>query len=178
MTEIIDAIDDWFKSEFSQYNILQFGLCELIKRSAGESKTEQVIPVNVTDRSLKVSLDDRYKIVTWTRWTQPITYEASEDWSFGRSESRFANVPLRMVFGIKQDLGEDIIFDVVNNFPSKFTVAGFQLVFTDGKPAIDPDHETIFTTEFGNVVYEKHRLTWNMYAVNLNIQFIECLQTS
>jgi len=173
MTEIIAAIDAWTATRYSASNKKLYGFCELMKKTAGEGKTEQVFPVTIPNRD-KVSIDDRYNLITWIRWVQPVTYDASEDWSFGRSEARLGILPLRIIFANKTILGEDLVFDFINAFPSKFTVPGFQLVFVDGKPTIDPDHETIYTTELSNTVYEKHRFTWNIYAVNLTIQFLEC----
>jgi hypothetical protein len=124
----------------------------------------------------QVSLDDRYNFITWMRWIQPATYEASEDWSFGKSEARVGTVPIRLVLAHITTLGEDLVFDFINAFPSKFEVSGYQFVFVDGRPSIDPDHEVIYTAELSNTVYEKHRFNWNIYLLNINVQFLECVE--
>lgn len=173
MTEIVDAINDFIADRYSGYTLKQYGFCELMRKTAGEGQAEQVFPVTINGR-VKVSLDDRYTLMTWIRWTNPVTYQASEEWSFGKTEARVGNVTLRVVFANKTILGENMVFDFVNALPSKFTISGYSFAHIEGDPSIDPDHETIYTTELGNTAYEKHRFTWNLYAVNITVQFLEC----
>lgn len=176
MTSIIEAIDAWTNNRYSAYDRKLFGFCELMRKTAGEGSVEQVFPVTIPGRT-QVAIDDRYNFITWIRWAQPVTYEANEDWSFGNSEARFANLPLRIVLAHRTTLGEDLVFDFVNAFPSKFTVPGFKFVFTNANLSIDPDHEAIVQAELGPanyLVYEKHRITWNVYVINVNVQFLEC----
>jgi hypothetical protein len=175
MTEIIEAIDAWTLNRYGIYNEKLYGFCELMRKTAGENSAEQVFPVTIPDRK-QVSLDDRYNFITWMRWIQPATYEASEEWSFGNTEARVGTVPIRLVLAHRTTLGEDLVFDFINAFPSKFKISGFQFVFVDGRPSIDPDHEAIYTAELGNTVYEKHRFTWNIYLLNINVQFLECVE--
>lgn len=178
MTAIIEAIDSWTSSRYSAYTKKLWGFCELVHKSAGEGRSEQVMPMtipsNTSARREQVSLDDRYSFITWIRWAQPVSYTNNDDWSFGKSEARTANLPLRLVLAHKRSLGENIVFDFINSFPSKFSVAGYQFVFTDVAPVIDPDHESIYLTELGNTVYEKHRFDWNIYVLNITMQFLEC----
>lgn len=179
MTEIIEAIDAWTLDRYSAYSTKLFGFCELIKKTAGEGKEEQIFPVTMDSPRVHVEINDRYNFITWVRWKDAVTYEVSEDWSFGNSEARFANLPLRLVLAHKTILGEDVVFDFINAFPSKFTVPGFKLVFTKADLSIDPDHETIVQTELGPagyLGYEKHRLSWNVYVININVQFLECVE--
>lgn len=173
MTDIIEAIDNYTSDRYTSYVKKLYGFCELMKKTSGEGSAEQVFPVTIPNRD-KVSLDDRYNFITWMRWISPVGYEINEDWSFGKSEARVGNLQLRVVLAHKTTLGENVVFDFINAFPSKFSISGFQFVHVMGTPAIDPDHETIYTTELSNTVYEKHRFTWNIYAVNINIQFLQC----
>jgi hypothetical protein len=152
MTEIIEAIDAWTLGRYGIYTEKLFGFCELMRKSAGG--TEQPIPVTIPDR-LPVAIDDRYNFITWIRWTAPVSYEANSEFSFGKEEARQGNLPLRIILAHKTTLGED-------------------LVFSEASPTIDPDHETIYTTELGNTTYEKHRFTWNIYVLNVTMQFLEC----
>jgi hypothetical protein len=146
-----------------------------MKRSAGEGSVESPQPVTVgSAERTKVSIDDRYQIVTWIRQTAPVTYESNEDWSFGKSEARYATVPLRMVFAHKSSLGENLVYDFVQNIPSKLTAPDYQFIFIGANQAIDTDHEAVYETELGKTVYEKHRFKWNVYAITLNVQFIIC----
>lgn len=176
MTNIIEAIDDWTQDRYAAYNTKLFGFCELMHKTAGEGKEDQVFPVTIPGRQ-QVSIKDTYDFITWIRWIQPATYEVSEDWTFGNSEARVGVLPLRIVLAHKTSLGENLVFDFINAFPSKFDVDGFQFVFTNAALSADPDHETIVNTELGPanyIVYEKHRVTWNVYVINVNAQFMEC----
>lgn len=175
MTEIIEAIDAWTANRYTSLNKKLYGFCELVTRTSAEGS--QPFPMTMPDPNgerIEVSIDDAFQFITWIRWAQPISYAASPDWSFGKEEARFATLPLRIVLAHKIELGEDLVFDFINAFPSKFSVPGFQLVFTEATPTIDPDHETIYTTELGNTVYEKHRFPWNIYVLNVTMQFLEC----
>lgn len=173
MTEIIEAIDEYTADYFSSYTLKNWGFCELMKKTAEGG--EQPIPVTIPGRQ-QVSLLDTKEVITWVRMASPITYEASEEHSFGKKESRFATLPLRIVIANKVSLAnaENLVFDYVHNFPSQLSVADYDLVFVQGNPSVDPDHEGIYLTELGNTVYEKHRFPWNVYAINLNVQFIIC----
>lgn len=175
MTEIIQAIDDYTADYFSNNLVKNWGFCELMNKSAGEGSANQPIPVTIPGRK-QVSILDTYEIVTWIRLTDRVTYEGNEDWSFGKNEARYANMPLRMVFANKTSLAdsENLVFDFIQNFPSKISVPNYQFIFIGANQAVDPDHEAIYNSELGNTVYEKHRFNWNIYAINLNVQFIIC----
>jgi hypothetical protein len=181
MTEIVSAIDAWTANRYLAYNKKLWGFCELVKITAGENKAEQNIPMTIPSnpgsRREKAVIDDRYNLITWVRWVTPATYEGNSEFSFGSSEARVGTLPLRIVFAHRTTLGEDLVFDFINAFPSKFKIPGFDFVFIDAAPSIDPDHETIFQQELGPAnyqSYEKHRMTWNLYVVNLTMQFLEC----
>jgi hypothetical protein len=70
-----------------------------------------------------------------------------------------------------------LVFDFIKSFPTKFAIDGYKFVFTDPELSIDPDHEAIVQAELGPsnyLVYEKHRFTWNVYMLNINVQFLPC----
>lgn len=175
MTELIEAIDAYTADYFSSYVLKNWGFCELMKKTAGEGGAVQPIPVTIPGRK-QVSLLDTYEIITWIRMTGNVQYEPNEEWSFGKNEARFATVPLRLVFANKVSLSnaENLVFEYLQNFPSKLTVADYEFIFIGANSTVDPDHESVYQTELGDTVYEKHRFTWNVYAVNLNVQFIIC----
>ena len=180
MTDIIEAIDAWTAARYaSTYTTKLFGFCELMKKTSGEGAVEQVFPVTIPGRQ-QVAIKDNYEFITWMRWQQPAQFDVSEDWSFGNSEARVGVIPIRLVLAHKTSLGENVVFDFINAFPSKFTLLGFQFIFTNANLAIDPDHETIVNTELGPanyIVYEKHRVTWNVYVLTINAQFMECRES-
>jgi hypothetical protein len=174
MTEIIQAIDTQtltFLSGYSGYTNKLFGFCELVK--FGAKGQDQPIPATIPDRE-KVSLNDAYKVITWIRQTDVVQYEDNPDFSYGTKEARFANLPLRLIFCNKVELGENLVYDFVEFLPSKISVSGYKLVFIKPELPVNPDHETIYLTELGNTVYERHRIPWNVYAITLNIQYMKC----
>lgn len=176
MTEIIDAIDAWTTERYgNDYRLLLYGFCELARKTSGGK--DQPMPMTMPDdqgERTQVSLNDKFDLITWMRWERPATYEANEDWSFGKNEARFGTIPIRLVIAHRTTLGENLVFDFINFFPSKFNIPGFQFVFTEPSPSIDPDHETIYQTELGDTVYERHRFPWNLYVITINAQFIVC----
>lgn len=179
MTEIIDALDDFINDRYSIYSKKAYGFCELVHKTSGSGGAEETFPITIPDypdtTRVKVSIDDRYNLITWMRWAQPVTYEVSEDFSFGKTEARMGTFQIRLIFAHKTLLGEDLVFDLVNSLPSTLTVSGFRAVWVNPSPSIDPDHEAIWQTEFGGIsAYEKHRFTWNLYVVNITVQFLEC----
>jgi hypothetical protein len=172
MTEIIEAIDSWTANRYSSYTQKLWGFCELMHKSANGK--EQVMPVTIPERK-QVSLDDKYQFITWIRWADILNYEQDDDWSFGKIEQQRAKLPLRIVLAHKVSLGENIAFDFVQNLPNQFKITGFKFVFVGDRPSIDPNHEAIYITELSDTVYEKHRFDWNIYIINLGIEYIVCL---
>lgn len=177
MTQIIEAIDAWTLSRYTSptFNAKLYGFCELMKKSAGDGSVEQNMPVTIPLKR-QVAIDDKFNFQTWMRWINPATYEATEEWQYGNREVRVSTLPLRLVLVHRTSLGENIVWDFVNNFPDKFTIDGFQFVFTNAAVSVDPDHEAIVQAELGPsyIVYEKHRFDWNVYVININVQFLEC----
>jgi hypothetical protein len=133
------------------------------------------MPVTIPERK-QVSLQDTQEVMTWIRLQQPVAYQPSEEFSFGTNQAREGTAPLRIVFANKVNLtdAENLVYKFVTAFPLKFSVSGYQFVFVADSLAVDPDHESIYTTELGNTVYEKHRFPWNLYAITFNIQFLPC----
>lgn len=175
MTEIIEAIDAWTTDRYGAYNKKLYGFCELARRTADDAT--QPVPMTMPDISgerIQVSLDDAFNFITWMRWIAPTTYAFNEQWSFGKSEARVGTIPLRLVLAHDVQLGEDLVFDFINAFPSKFAINGFQFVFTSPSLNIDPDHETIYRTELGETNYEQHRFPWNIYVFEINVEFMKC----
>jgi hypothetical protein len=175
MTEIIEAVDAWVLSRYGGQNLKQFGYCEIMRKSFEGG--EEVFPVGAVTRE-RVQILDKHNIVTWAHWITPANYEKSSEWSFGKTEAREATAQIRYLFAHKTTLGENLINDFVNAFPNKLTVSGYQFVFVDPAITVDPDHEQIHNSEFGNSNYEKHRFTWNIYAINITVQFLLCEATT
>lgn len=175
MTGIIDAITDYANDSYLYLKTKNFGFCELMNKTAKDST--EPIPVTIPDRQ-QVSLNDKFDLVTWVRWVDPVRFDLSEDWTFGRTESEEGSLTLRIVVAHKVSLGENFIFTFARGLPRKLDLSGYKYVFMNGRPQINPDHETIYRTELGDTVYERHRFTWNIYAIDVAFNFIECIETT
>lgn len=171
MKEITEAIDAWAEDNFN-HTLKLWGYCELM------TKKDQVMPVTIPERK-QVSLDDRFEVITWIRLPGTISLGneiEGNDWSFGLKSAPVQVATLRMIVAHKVIIGEDFIVEFLNRFPRTFDVDGYSIVSVN-KPAItvDADHETVYVTELGATVYEKHRFDWNIYALAINIEFIPCV---
>lgn len=174
MTEIIESIDAWTENNFPDLNKKLWGFCELAHRTIDGKDQPTVMTINGTTDRKHVTLDDRYNFITWFRLERGIRYDGNPDWSFGFKEARYQTANLRWVIAHRVELGENLIYSIVNGLPEQFSVNGFQFVFANPEGDIDYDHEIIYNTELGKTVYEKHRFPWNLYVINLNVNFIVC----
>ena len=175
MTSIIEAIDEYTTESYTYLKVKTFGFCELMTKTS--EKSSQVMPVTIPARA-HVSLDNKYDLITWIRWVDPVRFDFNENWSFGRTEAEEGSLTLRIVVAHKVKLGENLIFTFARGLPRKMDLSGYKYVFLNGRPNINPDHEGIYRTELGDTVYEKHRFTWNLYAIDLTYNFIECIETT
>lgn len=185
MEEIVNAISDFIAQWVTDNTdispdskIKNWGFVELTKReSKGKKSTsEQPIPmtINGTGDREQVSLDDRYDFIEWIRWVSPVQSVINQDDSWGLKEGKRKSVPLRIVIAHKVEIGEDLIIQIAENLPELFRITGFDFVFLQSW-SIDPDHETIYQIELGNTVYEQHRFGWNVYVIDLNVEYKQCL---
>lgn len=186
MIEIIDEIDAYTSTFAAAYAYKNWGFCELSYKSAkdangaliGPSGSQPIVMTGISTtpngNRNQVTLDDKYQFITWIRWVEPAKAEINDDWSFGREEAEENTLSLRIVVAYKSILGENLIFTFAKGLPKRMELTGFKYIFMDGRPSIDPDHETIYQTELGNTAYEKHRFAWNLYVVDVSYQFIEC----
>lgn len=175
MTDIIEQIDVWTTDEYSSVNKLLFGYCELMRKTAGGN--EQLMPVTIPERK-QVSLNDRYDLVTWIRLPgtiQPRNDIDGSQWGFGLDDGPVQRATLRMIVAHKVTLGENFIINFIKNFPSLLEVNGYDIISVD-RPGIsvDADHEAVYRAELSDTVYEKHRFTWNIYALAINIDYVTC----
>jgi hypothetical protein len=177
MIDIVQKIDDWTAAEYPSASKKLWGYCELITRTSNSN--DQPMPVKIingqADRGTnQVSLDDRYDIITWVRLTSGPRRIEHEDEGWGVKESQRTAITLRWVIAHKVELGENFINELLRDFPDRFTVEDYAYVYIDNDFDIDPDHESIYNTELGKTAYEKHRFNWNIYAVELPIEFLMC----
>lgn len=144
-----------------------FGLSEIV------TKDKQRYPVTIPDRK-QVSLDNGFDLVTWMRLASEIEEETSEEHSYGRNEAVRATAKIRLVVAHKVGLGEEFIDKFTRRIPFQLKQADYKSIFVLKNRVIDADHESVYNTELDATAYAKHRLTWNLYAVNLNVEYIYC----
>lgn len=178
--EIADSIEIWINQNIQSPEIIvkNWGFAELANReNKGKTRTStQPIPmtINGTGERKQISLDDKNDFIYWIRWTSPVTSRQADEDSWGLSIGSRQILPLRIVLAHKVELGEELVFRVVEGLPGSLIITGYEFVFLNEDYQIDPDHEAIYRTELGDTVYEKHRFDWNIYAVDLNVEFIRC----
>lgn len=179
MTEIIQSIDDFtanFLSGYTGLNSKLWGFCELAHRTSPPNGKDQptVMSINGTSDRKYVTLDDRYDFISWIRIPGVLNFSDNDQWNFGFKEARFQTINFRWVIAHKVQLGENLIYSLVNQLPESLSVSGYQVLFVNPVGSVDHDHETIYRTELGDTVYEKHRFPWNLYVINLSIEFLLC----
>lgn len=190
MKELIDRIaqfiQEWAEDRSSTLLVRNFGFCELVFReSRGTTKnrnniasvSSQPIPITIPgdgSEAEQVSLNDRFNFVFWIRRNGRVTTSESVDDSWGLKQGKRQNLPLRIVIAHRNNLGEDLVYELSQDLPERIYINGFDLVFLSANGEVDDDHETIHDTELGKTNYEKHRFTWNIYTINLNVEFIPC----
>lgn len=181
MIEIIGKIDTWTTARYPSARKKLFGYCELMRKStATPSASEQPIPVRiingVADRGHdgQVSLNDQYDIITWVRLTEGPGNTENEDDTWGLKEGGRQSMTLRWIIAHKVELGENFIIELLRDLPDRFVITGYDFVYIGRDVDLDPDHEQVYETELGKTAYERHRFNWNIYALELSVEFILC----
>lgn len=190
MKTIIDRIaqyiEEWAMDYASTLLVKNFGFVELVNReSRGTTKnkqnqstvSKQPIPITIPgdgSEGTQVSLDDQFNFIFWIRLPGKVQVVENDDDSWGLKQGKRQNLDLRIVIAHRNNLGENVVYDLVEDLPENIFIQGFQFVFLDAQGEVDNDHETIHNTELGKTNYEKHRFTWNIYTINLNVQYIPC----
>ena len=144
-----------------------FGLSELM------TKANQPHPITVNDRQ-QVAINDRYNGIMYHRLissalSQPDNLQwGNKAWSLYKSRMRTV-----LAFRVNK-FDEEFVFDFSNAMPDLLTVDGYKSVDVTNDVTIISDQENIYKTEFGNGDYEKHIVTWNIYALEYGIEFLKC----
>lgn len=172
MKEICDALDKYLIEGFPSDGIHFEGLCQLV------NKGDQAHPVTIYDNK-QVSIQGNWDVLCYHRVNGKADFVESDEQDFGRSTGRKVVQPMRTVVAHKVKKGEEWIYDFLNGWPESLDVedgGGLDLYeFVDIiEMGLDIDQEGIYNTEFGGGDYEKHRIPWNIYAIEYNIQFIRC----
>lgn len=190
MKEIVDRIStfiqQWAEDQASTMLVLNYGFAELVNRtSRGTTKnrqnqssvTTQPIPITIPgdgSEAEQIALNDQYNFIFWIRTTGRIFFTQTDDDFWGLKQGRRQNLSLRIVIAHRNTFGEDLVYRLVEDLPERITIDGFDMVFIDSIGEINDDHETIHNEELGLTNYEKHRFDWNIYTINVNVQFKPC----
>lgn len=190
MKTVIDKIgqfiQEWAEDQSSTLIVKNFGFVELLTReSRGTSKNRlnqssvstQPIPITIPgdgSEAEQVSLNDQFNFIFWIRTNGRTGITVDENDKWGLDAGRRFNMPLRIIIAHRNNLGENLAYDLFQDLPESINVEGYEFVFLDASGYVDDDHETIHNIELGKTNYEKHRFTWNIYALNVNVQYVIC----
>lgn len=164
-------MDDFLTTAISD-EVLYHGLCQLI------NKGDQPHPITI-EGNQQVAIDQKWDALCYHRLDGEATNDPDEEQSFGRSMRRVFIQPMRMVVAHKVDKGEHWIYDFAQAFPESLEIEDddgnqvYELIDIDNMSIIT-DQEAIYTQEFGSGDYEKHRIPWNIYAIQYQVRFIKC----
>lgn len=178
MIEVINSFDAWTAAQYPLLAQKLWGYTELVHKT--EAGSDQPMPVTINDTSdrQQIALDDRYQLITWFRLPGTIELQNEvdgNDWAFGLQQGIVQRPTLRWVIAHRVEIGDNWIFEFLRAIPSKFTIPGYQITHIDKNSlTLDADHESIYLTELGKTVYEKHRFTWNLYVVSVAAEYILC----
>lgn len=170
MEIILNEIDKRIQDTFPNKGLKAYGYCEVVK------KLEETKPVTC-QRDKKgnrevAEIHDRYNGIFYHRLLNS-TWSDDESFSFGYKMSKRQRKRIRTVIAYKTVLGEEFINDFIAAIPDTITLTGFKLVdLREG--TLIADHEAIYNQEYGQGSYEKHRITWNIFALEYDIEFILC----
>lgn len=174
MKDICDKLDAELLALFPNDGINFAGLCQLV------GKGDQPHPVTVEDNK-QISIDDRWDVLLYHRLNGTAQFVTSdeEEQDFGRSTGRVFSQPMITVIVHKVKKGEEWIYDFLQGWPEDVSVTnangGLIYDFVDiDEIALDTEQEEIYSREFGATDYEKHRIPWNIYAVEYSIDFKRC----
>lgn len=167
MKDICEAIDSYVIDKLPCPGIKFFGLAELAK------KADQPHPVTINDRK-QISINDRYDGIFYHRLlSSGLTQPDNLQWgnvALSLYKSRIRSV---LAFRVNK-LAEEFIYDFTNAMPDILELTGYKSIDVTNDVTIIADQEAVYKTEFGGGDYEKHILTWNIYALEYGIEFIKC----
>jgi hypothetical protein len=157
---------------FPSKGLKAYGYCELVTKD-GKPNPVTCVPDAIKRDRIVASIDDKYNGIFYHRLLSSPFIE-DEDFSFGKKMSKRYSARIRTVIALKVQLGEEFIFTFVNAIPDRITtLTDFKFVLLS-EGSLIADHEAVYIEEYGNNSYEKHRTTWNVFALEYDIEFILC----
>lgn len=133
MKTIIDRIaqyiEEWAMDYASTLLVKNFGFVELVNReSRGTTKnkqnqstvSKQPIPITIPgdgSEGTQVSLDDQFNFIFWIRLPGKVQVVENDDDSWGLKQGKRQNLDLRIVIAHRNNLGENVVYDLVEDLP-------------------------------------------------------------
>jgi hypothetical protein len=163
---ILNELDKNLQSTFKNVGLKAYGFCELI------TKDNRTLPVTCDKDHTPAVINDRFKGIFYHRLTANIPITEDEEMSFGNLKLKY-QPRIRTVMGFDHRLGEDFIFQFIEAIPDSLTISGYKFVILRPGTLI-ADHEAVISQEYGQLSNEKHRTSWNIYALEYDIDFMLC----
>jgi hypothetical protein len=173
LEKICDNIDTILMAAFKTKGLKAYGLCELVQK---DSKPNPVTVTPINNTRTPAQIHDSFNGIFYHRLLGNNGYVEDLDHSFGDVLRKRFTVRMRTVVAYKIKLGEEFMFEFVKAFPEKLSTAeltDYKFVHL-GQGNLIADHEAVFIQEYGNNSYEKHRTSWNIFALEYDIDFILC----
>jgi mannitol-1-phosphate/altronate dehydrogenase len=170
LEKICVNIDTILQATFKTKGLKAYGLCELVDKDGKPN------PITVDKKRIPAQIHDRFDGIFYHRILANNPYVEDEEHSFGATLKKKFTVRMRCVVAYKVKLGEEFMFEFANAFPDKLVVTylpEYKFVHL-GQGNLIADHEAVFIQEYGNNSYEKHRTSWNIFALEYDIEFILC----
>ena len=168
MEKICREIDKAILAALPSSGLKAYGLCELV------TKDKQQHPITVDLTRQQAQIHDKFDGIFYHRFLSSAPTEDTEN-SFGLQFQDRIVSRLRTFCAFKVKLGEDFIFDFINAIPRKTTMPGFKFIHRSSTLDLIADHEAVYNQEYGDTTpYEKHRTTYNIYAIEYGIEFTLC----
>jgi hypothetical protein len=170
LAKICDEIDKAILNALPTSGLKAYGLCELI------NKGNQQHPVTHDLTRQPAQINDRFDGIFYHRLLS-IESNEDEEISFGVDILDRSNARLRIFLAHKVHLGEGFVMSFKNAIPSKITSLplDFKFIHRSIGVTINTDHEGVYNQEYGETTpYERHRTTYNIYALEFNLDFVEC----
>ena len=168
MEKICHEIDKAVLAALPHAGLKAYGLCELI------TKGKQRHPVTVDKTRKQAEIHDAFDGIFYHRFLNANPTEDLE-FSFGIDITDRISARLRTFIAYKVKLGEEFIFQFAQAIPKRMTIDGYKLIQRSGQIDLIAYHEGVYNQEYTEgTPYEKHRTTYNIYAIEYNIEFILC----
>lgn len=165
MTDILTKLDETMLGLFPSDGIQFKGICDLV------TKGDQVHPVTIEDKK-QVSLNDKWECLIYHRILSA-NLAPSDEQSFGRRTGKKLTQQVRTIVAVKAKKGENWVDIYTQSIPETLSVDLYEFINIE-EIALIKDQLAVHNAEFGDTSYEKHIQTWNISALEYDIEYLKC----